>query len=86
MLESKKIKKELFILQEGDDVYMSCSVTANPPISHIVWTHNVSEIRGNKNVVFSFFRRCLHKCSLFNKFKTILIFLWKSLRPSEILL
>ena len=52
MLESKKIKKELFILQEGDDVYMSCSVTANPPISHIVWTHNVS---GNKNVVFSFF-------------------------------
>ena len=21
---------------------MSCSVTANPPISHLVWTHNVN--------------------------------------------
>ncbi|XP_023319737.1 protein turtle homolog A [Eurytemora carolleeae] len=33
-------------IKEGDDVYMSCSVTANPPISHIVWTHNGKVVNG----------------------------------------
>ncbi len=29
-------------LEEGDDIYFSCSVEANPPAYKITWWHNVS--------------------------------------------
>ena len=29
-------------LEEGDDVYFSCSISANPPAYKITWWHNVS--------------------------------------------
>ena len=29
-------------LEEGDDVYFSCSVEANPPAYKLTWWHNVS--------------------------------------------
>ena len=29
-------------LEEGDDVYFECSVTANPPAYKLTWWHNVS--------------------------------------------
>ena len=30
-------------LEEGDDIYFSCSIRANPPAYKITWWHNVSE-------------------------------------------
>ena len=32
-------------LEEGDDIYFSCSIEANPPAYKITWWHNVREIR-----------------------------------------
>jgi len=29
-------------LEEGDDVFFSCSVQANPPAYKLTWWHNVS--------------------------------------------
>lgn len=29
-------------IEEGDDVYFSCTVDANPPAYKVVWEHNVS--------------------------------------------
>ena len=29
-------------LEEGDDVYFSCSIKANPPAYKLTWWHNVS--------------------------------------------
>jgi hypothetical protein len=29
-------------LEEGDDIYFSCSIKANPPAYKITWWHNVS--------------------------------------------
>lgn len=29
-------------IEEGDDVYFSCDVDANPPAYKVVWEHNVS--------------------------------------------
>ena len=31
-------------LEEGDDIYFSCSIEANPPAYKITWWHNVREI------------------------------------------
>lgn len=31
-------------IEEGDDVYFSCEVDANPPAYKVVWEHNVSEL------------------------------------------
>ena len=30
-------------LEEGDDIYFSCSIKANPPAYKITWWHNVRE-------------------------------------------
>ena len=30
-------------LEEGDDVYFECSISANPPPYKVTWLHNVSE-------------------------------------------
>ena len=29
-------------LEEGDDIYFSCSINANPPAYKLTWWHNVS--------------------------------------------
>ena len=29
-------------LEEGDDVYFECSISANPPPYKVTWLHNVS--------------------------------------------
>ena len=30
-------------LEEGDDIYFSCSIKANPPAYKITWWHNVRQ-------------------------------------------
>ena len=30
-------------LEEGDDIYFSCSIMANPPAYKITWWHNVRD-------------------------------------------
>ncbi|MPC91016.1 hypothetical protein E2C01_086024 [Portunus trituberculatus] len=36
------------LLKEGDDVYFTCSVAANPPATSITWYHEVSSNRMDK--------------------------------------
>jgi hypothetical protein len=31
-------------LEEGSDIYLDCSIRANPPYYKIVWLHNVSTV------------------------------------------
>ena len=36
-------KLQASLIKEGDDVYMECSIRANPWVTRVVWKHNVSE-------------------------------------------
>ena len=37
-------------LEEGDDVYFECIVSANPPAYKLTWWHNVSIFRSTHSV------------------------------------
>ena len=35
-------KLKLEAIKEGDDVYMECSIRANPWVTKVAWKHNVT--------------------------------------------
>ena len=41
-IENTHLQGYAFLLQEGDDVYFTCDVSANPDTGPITWKHDVS--------------------------------------------